>query len=98
MSKIAIFYHCILSGGSVPIQTGPACAILQDQMRALSESGLLAEADELHIGINGGEDDLEMVKLFVPCANAHYVLHGSGSTTELMTLGVLRRWLSDHPD
>jgi hypothetical protein len=98
MQKIAIFYHCILKGGSVPINTASACKIMAEQMAALDKSGLLAEADEFHIGINGDESDMQVARLFVPCPNAKFILHGSGVTTELLTLGCLRRWLSGHPD
>jgi hypothetical protein len=94
---IAIFYHCILSGGTIPINTEFACQIMQEQMAALAQSGLLAAADEFHIGINGGEEDVEIVRLFVP-AKAKIVMHGAGMTTEIPTLAYLRRWLPGHED
>lgn len=96
--KKAIFYHCLVSGGSVPIDTAFACSIIAEQMNAFQKSGLLDEADELHIGINGGGEDYQMVRLFVPCCHARYVLHGEGSTTEIPTLAALRRWLPGHED
>ena len=96
--KIAVFYHCILSGGTLPVDTTFACSIMAGQMRALDKSGLLAEADELHIGINGDEDDQAIARLFVPCPKVKFVIHGPGVTSELLTLGHLRRWLAGHPD
>ena len=94
---IAVFFHAILSGGSRPINTPYACALLQEQMRALDKSGLLAAADELHVGLNGGEDDLEIARLFLPL-KAHVILHGGGATTEIPTMQFLRRWLLGHED
>jgi hypothetical protein len=95
---IAIFYHCIVSGGSIPINTGFVCGILAEQMDAMFHSGLLDEADELHIGINGNEEDLQLVRHFCPCPHAHYLLHGSGMTSEIPTLSALHRWLPAHRD
>jgi hypothetical protein len=96
--NIAIFYHCILSGGCIPIETDFACAIMAGQMKALDASGLLDESDELHIGVNGDEGDRDMARLFVPCPHAQYVVHGKGATTEIPTLAYLRSWLPSHPD
>ena len=98
MKPIAIFYHCILSGGSVPIDTSFACSIVAEQMDAFRLSGLFDEADELHIGLNGDEEDLQMLRLFVPCPHAHFLIHGSGMTTEIPTLAALQRWLPIHRD
>lgn len=98
MSRIAVWYHCRLSGGEIPINTFYAATILGEQMRALFQSRLLAEADEFHVGINGDESDLELARLFVTCPDAKFMLHGSGMTTEIPTLAALRRWLPDHRD
>jgi hypothetical protein len=95
---IAIFYHSIFSGGTIPVDTGYACEIMAEQMRALKVSGLLDEADEFHIGINGGPEDIDVAKLFVPCPVAKFTAHGIGATTEIPTLNCLRRWLSGHED
>ena len=95
---IAIFYHCILSGGSVPIDTEFACRILQSQMRALKDSGLLDQADEFYVGLNGGHDDAEIVRMFSPCLKMDIREHGPGSTSEIPTLKWLREWLPGHED
>jgi len=95
---IAVFYHTILSGGTIPINMEFACQIMQEQMRALTKSGLLDVADEFHVGINGDADDLQVAKLFVPCPNAKFVMHGSGMTSEIPTMAYLRRWLPGHDD
>lgn len=95
---IAIWYHCILSGGSIPIDTGYACHVIAQQMQALAESRLLVEADEVHIGVNGDDSDVQMVRLFMPRQSVQFIAHGIGSTTEITTLKLLREWLSNHSD
>ena len=95
MNRICVFYHCILSGGSVPIVTPFACELFAEQMRALKDSGLLAACDELHIGINGGYEDLDLARMFAP-AKARFIVHGAGATTEIPTMACLRNWLPGH--
>ena len=95
---IAVWYHCILSNGSVPIDTEFACRILAGQMRALKDSGLLDEADEFHVGINGGHDDTEIVRLLSPCRLVDIREHGRKATTEIPTLKWLQEWLPAHRD
>ena len=94
---IAIFYHGILSGGTVPIDTEFACRIMAEQMQSMAGSGLLGCAQELHVGINGGEEDVEIARLFLPL-NARITQHGTGATTEIPTLNTLRAWLPGHED
>ena len=96
--KIAIWHHTILSGGTRPIETSSACGILDEQMRALDESGLLEEADEFHVGLNGDADDLAMARMFIPCPDAKFYVHSKAATTEIPTLNALRAWLPAHPD
>ena len=98
MNRLAIFYHCRLSGGHPPIDTSFAASIMAEQMDALYKSDLLANANEFFVGINGDESDLDIARLFVPCPMVHFVLHGSGMATEIPTLAFLRRWLPDHSD
>jgi hypothetical protein len=95
---IAVFYHCILSGGSVPIDTEAACRIVQSQMRVLKDSGLLDEADEFHVGLNGGHEDAEVIRLLSPCKKSDIREHGPKSTTEVPTLKWLQDWLPEHRD
>jgi len=95
---IAVWYHCILSGGSVPIDTEFACRILASQMRVLKDSGLLDEADEFHVGVNGNEEDAQVVRLLSPCDKVEIRAHGPKATTEIPTLKWLQDWLPEHPD
>ena len=92
---IAVFHHCVLSGDVVPIDTEFACSILHEQMAALSQSGLLAEADEFYVGLNGGEEDAQIARMFLP-AKAKLIVHGPGMITEIPTLTSLRNWLPGH--
>jgi hypothetical protein len=96
--KIAVWYHCIISGGSVPIDTPFAIQLLSSQMSTLKDSGLLDEADEFHIGVNGGCEDAKTVRALSPCPKAVIYEHGSTATTELPTLKRLQLWLPTHRD
>lgn len=96
--KIAAFFHCIVSGGSIPIDTNFACSIVKEQLDAHQQSGLLEASDEFVIGINGGEEDGQIVKLFVPWSGIQFVCHGEGATTEIPTLELMRQWLPGHED
>lgn len=96
MKPIAIFYHCIFSGGSAPIDTEHACRIVAEQMAALCSSGLAAAAEQFYIGINGRPEDRDLARLFAP-AKALYLLHGPNATTEIPTLANLRSWALVHP-
>jgi hypothetical protein len=96
-NKIAIFWHAIFSGGSRPIDTGYACGIMSDQMKSIRDSGLLAAAEEMTIGVNGGQEDVAIARLFAP-PNAKIVPHGIGTTTEIPTMNLIRQWLPKHKD
>lgn len=94
--KIAVWYHCKLSGAGIP----DACAareIMLEQVAALKASGLAAFAQEIHAGINGGPADASVVRKAFP-DNATLHIHGLYARTELPTFSVLRRWLPSHPD
>lgn len=96
--KIAVWYHCILSGGSIPVDTACAAAIMDEQMYALKRSSLLDSCDEFHVGINGGQADAQIARLFVRSYKANLIPHGEGSTSEIPTMMKLREWLPNHPD
>lgn len=98
MNSIGIFYHTILSGGSVPIDTEIACRLLHDQMCVLKDSGLLAEADQFHVGINGNEEDAQVIRLLSPCDRVEIRAHGAHATSEIPTLKWLQEWLPAHQD
>lgn len=95
--NLAVFYHCLFTGGSRPIDIEFACSLMAEQMASLKASGLESAAKEIHIGINGPESDAEIARLFAP-AKARIHCHGAGSTTEIPTLNLLRAWAQSHKD
>lgn len=97
MKPIAVFYHCILSGGTIPIDTGYACSLLGDQMEALNKSGLTDACEELYVGVNGGPEDVSMARMICP-SKSRFLAHGRGTTTEIPTLKCLEGWVAQHPD
>ena len=95
-TRIAVFFHCIISGGSIPVDTEFACSVIQEQMAAHKQSGLLDAAEEVYIGVNGGLEDVGVVRMFVPSTKAIFLAHGPKATTEIPTLSFLRAWLPGH--
>jgi len=88
--KIAVWYHCVLSGTRIPSENN-AIAILSEQMSSLKRSGLADAAHEIHIGINGSDSDALTVCAFAP---ERSVLHISpNGDTELPTMNAMRNWL-----
>ena len=92
--KIAIFYHCFFCR---PDLRPEACAVVYEQMNALECSGLLSQAEEFTVGINGGEESMDSARLFIPnCARK--VFHGLDSKNENLTLMQLELWAPSHQD
>lgn len=94
--KLAVFYHCKLSGEGIP-DNDAAIVLLCHQMHALKASGLAVQAQEIHLGINGTDGDALLAGCFSPPRSVLHV-HGSGARTEIPTLNLLREWLPSHPD
>ncbi|HUD73961.1 MAG TPA: hypothetical protein VMQ76_02740 [Terracidiphilus sp.] len=97
MKPLCVFYHAILSGGTIPIDTGYAAALMGDQMEALKLSGLMDACDEFYVGVNGGDEDASIARMLAP-AKAKMLTHGPGTTTEIPTLKCLAGWAASHPD
>lgn len=97
MKPLCVFYHAILSGGTIPIDTGYAAALMGDQMEALKLSGLMDACDEFYVGVNGGAEDASIARMLAP-AKAKLLIHGPGTTTEIPTLKCLAGWVACHPD
>jgi hypothetical protein len=74
-----------------------ACALMVEQMTALKKSGLGEALTELHIGVNGDQQDSDLARLFAPEKSQIHV-HGKTATTEITTLTVLQKWLAGHED
>lgn len=88
--KIAIFYHCVLSGPRIPSEDY-AVVLLQSQMNALNDSGLSDAADEIHLGINDNNGSAILLCAFAP-GKSILKIHVDGQS-ELATLLDLQAWL-----
>lgn len=93
--RIAVWYHCVLRGNG--INEDHAISILQEQMRALKESGLADRADEIHIGINGSDSDALTVLGFAPERSVRLHTYSVGRS-ELSTMREMQKWLTPHWD
>ena len=93
--RIAVFYHCKLSGGGIP-DPDFAVALAAGQLQALSESGLTEAAAECHIGVNGDESDALLAACFCP-AHSQLHSHGLAARTEIPTMNLIARWVKTHP-
>lgn len=89
---IAIFFHCVFSIGGKHLPA--AESIVNSQMKALQDSGLLDAASNFFIGVNGEYGTSPVT--FPEKANVIY--NGSRCKTELRTLRVLEKWLPGHED
>lgn len=94
--KIAVWYHCKISGQGIPDRNASE-KIVAEQMRALRDSGLESAADEIHIGVNGGYWDSFALSFIIP-EKAVFHVHGHDSRSELPTMCELRSWLGTHGD
>lgn len=73
-----------------------ALEIVKAQMKELADSGLLDEAEEFHVGINGGPDSVDIAKLCIP-PKAHFMVHGSEAKSETPTIVKLQEWAKSNP-
>lgn len=98
MSKpIAIFYHCLFVLGTPPKILESAINIVHEQMSALKASGLQDAAQEIHIGVNGGEESQVFCESLLP-SNSIVHFHSLNSFSENQTLVILENWVKTHPD
>ena len=95
MSKIAVFFHCIISDGERPIDKDYALNLIASQMTALQDSGLSDACHYLCVGVNGDEVDSAAVSMLCP-KKADIVTHGKTARTEITTLNLIQRWLPEH--
>lgn len=94
---IAVFYHCLLKSEHRPIDSEYAFRLIVSQMDALKKSGLEDAASNIFIGVNGDESDAMAVASLAP-DKAVVVHHGSGATTEIPTMNMVRSWALEHPN
>ena len=83
--KIAIFYHCRLSGGEPPINADHAIGIMESQMAALKSTGLANRADHFVIGSNGDTFNYITASILAP-DKATVVNHGEDAAANCQPL------------
>lgn len=97
MNKIAIFYHAQLNGGFRAIDESYAISVMQEQMDALMNSGLLDASDEFIVGSNGNDRDTIPARLLAG-KKANFIQHAPNSCCEFETMRALKNWLPSHSD
>lgn len=95
--KIGVFYHCLFFHGSPPELRWNALEIISDHMTLMKNSGLESAAQEITIGINGGEESRDIARMILP-RKARLVFHGLDSKAENLTIVEIEKWLPTHPD
>lgn len=97
MKPIAIFYHGLFFMDRPDNLLQNAVDIIHQQMQQIHHVGLLDAASEFHVGLNGGDETLQMARLIIP-AKAKIVLHGLQCHNENRTIRMLEEWLPGHDD
>lgn len=96
MKPIAVFYNALFGLGEPWKELPGAASIVDEQMRALRDSGLLDSASELIIGINGAKESEDLANAFLP-GNAKRVYHGRDSRNENSTICLMEDFAKSHP-
>ena len=92
---IAVFYHCLFFKGEPPELLPQAIEVVVEQMMELKRSGLEDAAQEIHVGINGGEESKELAQLVLP-PKAKLIYHGLQCRNECRTIVEIEKWLPGH--
>lgn len=95
MNPIAIFYHCLFFIDGKPLAAAPG--IVAEQMNALAMTGLLDAAQFMLVGVNGGDESVDLVEKLIP-KKAQVVYHGQQCRNEVRTVIELEKWLPGHSD
>lgn len=96
MKPIAIFYHTLFFMGNPPELRIPAVDIVNEQVNQMEKTGLVEAAQEIYVGVNGGEESAEIAQTLLP-AKSKIVLHGLQSRAENPTIVLLEKWAQTHP-
>lgn len=96
MKPIAIFYHCVFFLGDPPKLRQEALWVAREQMLALQGSGLMQAANEIHAGVNGGEESARLPANPLP-HKAVVSYFGLASHSENFTILLLQDWVKTHP-
>lgn len=95
--KIAVFYHCLFVHPNENQIMDNAIRIVSEQMQCLTNSGLLAAADEFHVGINGDETSGIIAESILP-RKAQLQFHGRNCFTENRTIMNLQKMMKARDD
>lgn len=93
--KIALFYHALFAIGDGEILPG-AVDIVTDQMNEVRISGLMAHANYIMCGVNGGEESRVFCDSLLPL-NADIQMHGLQCRNECRTILACGEWARTHP-
>ena len=94
--KICIYFHGLFFIGNPPVLQTGATKIILTQMDALRRSGLQDAAERFVVGINGGDESKDRVRLCIP-KKAEVIMHGLGSRAENLTIMHLWNWVQSLP-
>lgn len=89
--KISVWYHCIIRGPRIPDEDH-AFHLACEQIGAISSSGLAQIAEEIHVGLNGNDEDALMISSVMP-NKAKLHINGPEAQSEIATLRLLRQSL-----
>ena len=102
--KIAVWFHCRLSGGMnyMDYHDKTTLAVNQDyarnqfveQIKLLVDSGLYANSNYIFIGLNGGAEDAEFVAANAP-KGCTILAHGDAAESLTPTMLHLENWIKD---
>lgn len=103
--KIALWFHCRISGGAHPTSRhGPATpeinkehalSVVTEQMNQIHQCGLSDAASRFVVCVNGTNDDYRTMRRL---SGAEVISHGQDAAGELPTLGLLDNWVRKNPD
>jgi len=98
--KLAVFYHCRISGGhsqsGLSVNTDHAKNTVREQMALLVSSGLYDASNEIYVGVNGDDADLDFVAAHVP--DGTKILHHRPPAESLLpTMNFMHEWAKAHP-
>lgn len=97
MRPIAVFYHALFFMDAPDNLLERAVNIVHDQVRAMDYCGLERAAEEIHVGINGGQESLALARLVIP-TKWKITLHGLQCHNENRTIRMLEEWLPGRQD
>jgi hypothetical protein len=96
MRRIAIFYHGLFFIGDPPKHLPNAGCIVSDQITMMQNSGLWDAAEQINIGINGGQESIPVANSIIP-EKALCLYHGLDCRSENRTVVWLHEWAKINP-